>query len=193
MGSLNDAVKNKENQHELDLSPNVMKVLDMLAELKTLVNDHPPATQASRFGNIAFRNWFDGVKLKLIQIHKDWIPSPFAEEVTHYLLHSFGDRMRIDFGTGHELNFLCYLFCLDKLSVVCGYDYDALVLKVFVSYMNIMRLLQSTYWLEPAGSHGVWGLDDYHFLPFYFGSAQLYGMISLRMIFAYSTIFTSPN
>lgn len=36
-------------------------------------------------------------------------------ELSTYLNESFGDNMRIDYGTGHELNFMVFLFCINKI------------------------------------------------------------------------------
>lgn len=71
-------------------------------------------------------------------------------------------------------------FCLYKTNVLHVSDGKALVIRVFYQYILVMRRIQTLYWLEPAGSHGAWGLDDYHFLPFLFGSAQLVGHKYIR-------------
>ncbi|XP_063933410.1 serine/threonine-protein phosphatase 2A activator-like [Zophobas morio] len=46
-------------------------------------------------------------------------------------------------------------------------------LFVFKKYLGVVRNLQKTYCVEPAGSQGVWGLDDFQFLPFLWGSSQM--------------------
>lgn len=96
-----------------------------------------------------------------------------ALELAPYLEDSFGNPTRIDYGTGHEAAFVAFLYCLFRLGLVNEDDFPALVTRVFVEYIAVMRSIQKEYVMEPAGSHGVWGLDDYHFLPFAWGSSQL--------------------
>ena len=102
------------------------------------------------------------------------------EELRAYLHQAFGHPVRIDYGTGHESSFLTFLLCLCKLRCVGdgtnppeARHLAPVALSVFSRYLEVCRGLQRGYMLEPAGSHGVWGLDDYHCLPFYFGSCQL--------------------
>ena len=159
-----------------DCSPNVRSILGILDAVEDLVRSTPPDdAEGSRFGNKTFRAFLDKTKAGSQAWHnKLALSSPDAiSEVETYLLQSFGNRSRIDYGSGHELNFMIWLLCLYQLRVLEKSDFRALVLRVFVRYLSLMRTIQLAYYLEPAGSHGVWGLDDYQFLPFLFGASQL--------------------
>ncbi|XP_052412901.1 serine/threonine-protein phosphatase 2A activator isoform X2 [Carassius gibelio] len=96
-----------------------------------------------------------------------------APEVAVYLKEAVGNSTRIDYGTGHEAAFAAFLCCLCKVGALRIEDQLAIVFKVFDKYLRVMRKLQKTYRMEPAGSQGVWGLDDFQFLPFIWGSSQL--------------------
>jgi serine/threonine-protein phosphatase 2A activator len=101
-------------------------------------------------------------------------------ELLPYLLDSFGNPTRVDYGTGHETAFAFLLCALSRAGAFQPRDAPALVTRLFARHLRLARLLQTTYWLEPAGSHGAWGLDDYAFLPFLWGAAQLEGQQELR-------------
>jgi hypothetical protein len=102
-------------------------------------------------------------------------------ELRAYLQDAFGHPVRLDFGTGHESSFMVFLFALLKLGCFGNPINEppspeclkAVTLSIWTQYLQVTRGLQRDYFLEPAGSHGVWGLDDYHCLPFYFGACQL--------------------
>jgi len=176
--SLNNAVIGAKLTDDCHMSSGVTAVLDVLDKIAQVAKDIPPVDNAaSRFGNPAFRTFYDKVSEISPSLHGSLphLPSESVPEISVYLNEAWGNRTRIDYGSGMELNFLCWLICLERLQVLDESDHKAVVLKIFWRYIEIMRVLQSTYWLEPAGSHGVWGLDDYHFLPFLFGSAQLRG------------------
>lgn len=169
---LQSSVTGKSSDSSYETSLIIDKLSKLLSKVDNLITLHPAHDSVSRFGKIEFRDFYSDLSSKAEEYISE-ITATAIQETSAYFIESWGNSTRIDYGSGHELNFICFLLCLKELGQITSADYEGLVLKVFTQYMSIMRKLQKEYWLEPAGSHGVWGLDDYHFLPFLFGAAQL--------------------
>ncbi|KAL6714423.1 Serine/threonine-protein phosphatase 2A activator 1 [Lecanora helva] len=173
----------------LYVSDTVKKLVELLKRLDAIIDEIPPDPGPRRFGNASFRTWYQAVDSRIGEMLSSHLPEnilsfPHANEVTAineieaYLLGSFGSAQRLDYGSGHELSFLAFLGCIWKLGGFHsqpsppGNSERAIVLYVISTYLSLIRRLIKTYTLEPAGSHGVWGLDDHSFIPYIFGSAQ---------------------
>jgi len=146
--------------------------------------DEIPAShgRVRRFGDATFRQfcqWLVETAPELISNLTNTILSIQEKyELATYLVSSFGDQQRLDYGTGHETAQIIFLLCLYKLGILLDRDIDsgAVALTVLKAYFVCCRRIQSEYLLEPAGSRGVWALDDYQCLAFLFGSAQHIGI-----------------
>ncbi|XP_059633341.1 uncharacterized protein LOC132276094 [Cornus florida] len=176
--ALSESIRGHKLSDSCHQSPTTTSIVSVIETLIQYVDDIPPGPQSARYGNLSYRTWHtrmtDNADSFMFRFLPDDLRSATVELVP-YFADSFGNWNRIDYGTGHETNFAAWLYCLVRLGLIREEDYHAVVSRVFVKYLELMRKLQLVYCLEPAGSHGVWGLDDYHFLPFIFGSSQLIG------------------
>ncbi|KAL4979775.1 Phosphotyrosyl phosphate activator protein-domain-containing protein [Aspergillus desertorum] len=183
------------NSEAVEYSAPVRQLQQLLSKLEAILDEAPPDTGPRRFGNISFRRWYEIVQSRAVVLLEECLsreilqmPSsepgaPTAEaELLAYFLGSWGSPQRLDYGTGHELSFLAFLAGIWKLHGFPqnspGVEERAIVLGVIQPYLELVRTIIKRYTLEPAGSHGVWGLDDHSFIPYIFGSAQLAPAIS---------------
>lgn len=163
------------------------KFLEIIGQLDTYVDETAPVEGPRRFGNPAFKNWYSKVDENLPRMLKDALEShlgqecePIQKEVFYYLRNAFGSPIRIDYGTGHELSFLG---CVGLLLEIGALDKDKIsgteLLVIFSKYYDLTRKFILKYNLEPAGSHGVWGLDDHFHLIYILGASQFQGETNL--------------
>ncbi|KAI9869238.1 MAG: Serine/threonine-protein phosphatase 2A activator 1 [Trichoglossum hirsutum] len=196
--------------HDIEFSGPVTRLRELLKKLEAIIDEAPPDPGPRRFGNISFRKWFKIVETRLPDLLTECLPGLLAfehpepqavqvgDELRAYLIGSFGSSQRLDYGTGHELSFLAFLACIWMLGGFTqsepGVEERGIVFGVIEPYLDLIRRLIKTYTLEPAGSHGVWGLDDHSFLPYIFGSAQLCPPLSsLNQLSSEGSLFGAPD
>jgi serine/threonine-protein phosphatase 2A activator len=98
----------------------VKSILAILDEVEAIAASTPPVDNSlSRFGNPAFKDFYDKVQAASPRLHHEhivkWLDVPKEDvdgivvELTGYFGESWGNRTRVDYGSGMELNFVCWL------------------------------------------------------------------------------------
>ena len=125
-------------------------ILDELIKIQQIIEETQLSSEPSRYANKAMID-------VITQI----------EEISDnlYLKESFGNKIRMDYGTGHELNFLIYLYYISEEFNVEFY------LDNLWFYMGLVEKFIRKFNVEPAGARGCWSLNDYTLLGLVFGSS----------------------
>eukprot|EP00049_Salpingoeca_infusionum_P000797 m.42426 g.42426 ORF g.42426 m.42426 type:complete len:437 (-) comp10690_c0_seq1:450-1760(-) len=176
--TISQAVQGKTLQDAPPPSTAVSNMLGLLEKIDGLVDATPPVAQTARFANPAVRVFHTKLAQNIEQYWREAVDEQFHElfpAIQPYILDSFGNQTRMDYGSGHELAFVAFLCCCSLKRIFAPEDTASLCLHIFNRYLILCRRLQHTYRLEPAGSQGVWGLDDHQFLCYYWGASQLMG------------------
>jgi len=177
--AIGDCIKGRKITDDVSISPCCSRLISLLKKIRGFMDEFPPHEMQTRYGNPAYREWFSKLESSaeelvvevLSEEGKDLVRAKV--ELVPYLVNGFGNKTRIDYGTGHEMTFVMFLCSLFKIGALKDSDKAAVGLKVFTEYIILCRDLQTIYRMEPAGSMGVWNLDDYQFVAFIWGAAQL--------------------
>lgn len=133
INSISNAVQGIKNTVYLEQIPVVQNLLHLFEKLSTMVDETPPIDQPQRFGNKAYRDWFQKLQTNAKDLLAEVLPEelhPAIIEIVVYFTESFGNATRIDYGTGHELSFIMFLCCLFKIGALTELDRTVTGVKV---------------------------------------------------------------
>ena len=143
---LNESVRGLsigEAETKCTSGPVIESLISFLDEIEKYIREYPPMEDlASRFGNPSFRQWHAHLVRQERRLHETLLGSfrptdpsrskdVILEELGSYLTHSFGHPERLDYGTGHELHFFVWLFCLDEIGFLSAKQDALVVLCIF--------------------------------------------------------------
>lgn len=128
ISATNPKLEESQNPHFKEFD-NFFKNLQKLVEDTELL----PREQA-RFGNPAFKTWHASAMELGEKFFEEFLDEERKEakvELFCYYSDCFGSNVRIDYGTGHEMNFAILMLCLVKLGYFTEEEYELLVRGVF--------------------------------------------------------------
>lgn len=156
-----------------NLSGPAAQVVKVLEHFELLIDQTPPLKGPRRFGNFACRDWHAKIEADAGSLVNHLISKEDASnELEFYLVNAFGSAVRLDYGLGHELSFIAFIGGLMECGFIGSDIAGTDLLAIFAKYYDLVRRLIIEYSLEPAGSHGVWGLDDHFHFIYILGASQ---------------------